>query len=102
MRQIIRNFSEVFGEFSGLKAKDWAEVTEQHYIETKDGIRQAIGWATMSAVQRGDHEAAKLEAKIFLYDLANPEQSTHEVSIRQQAAQELLDEIYASADSTLN
>lgn len=95
MNRLLQNGVEIFGEFTGLRKKDWEATQTAHYTDIKDGIVRASGLVAMMALQRGDYETAQLERKIFLHELAETDPVRGAVNSTQRAAQEVLDEVYA-------
>ena len=100
MNKLLRNSMEIVGEFTGLRPRDWDAVRQAQFDGIKQDIARASGLVAITAMQRGDMETAQLERKIFLHDIAGTGSVNGPLSMTQQAAQEVLDEVYAAAAVT--
>ena len=95
MKKLLRNSIELVGEFTGLRPRDWDAVRQAQFDGIKHDIARASGLVALTAMHRGDLETAQLERKIFLHDIAGTGVVDGALSMTQQAAQEVLDEVYA-------
>lgn len=94
MNQFFRSSAELVGEFTGLRTRDWQAVRQAQYEGVKSDIVRASGLVGMVALKNGDLESSQLERKIFLHDIAFPAGAGTVDTMSQQAAQEVLDELY--------
>lgn len=93
MNKFLQNSLELFGEFSGLRQRDWGAARDAYYEDVKQGIARAGGLVAVMAARRGDAETARLEQKTFLYDIAYPSPAVTVPTLTQRAAQEVLDSL---------